>query len=1240
MPDQVLGTIFTGDATSFLAAVRQMREGLRSVTSGINTARDRVAQASQNISTSATHAATSLSTNLANGARQATQQVHLLEQGTRSLMSAFVSVAKYSTAGAVFYGFIQGVRNAVGEVVNFDQGLATMRAVAEASADEVEVLRDRLTGLAKTMNFSAAELIKGTVILGQAGLSAKEALSAVGPIATLASATLEDFGKVADLVTSVMAAFNMKASESGRIVDVLASAMNRSKLDIEKMRTAFNYVGATAAQAGINIEETTAMMMLLSNAGLRGSTIGTGLRQVLSRLSFQSDTLTKRFKELNINAKELDPTIVGVTGMLQGMGEAFWDVNKQAVDTGKITQIFSILGKQAATILVQGTKQAGQYAEMLKYVKMTGAANKMLELQSQGLAFQIKVVTNNIKNLVLALGEAGLTQALKGALNAMQEFTSFLTAVVSTEVGKATLTIAGMTMASLALGKALKLVVTTALAQGIWNIARAVGASIISFTTFKALLANVSIFLGTAAGAAALLSLKLIAIVTVISSLVYVIYRLLSGQDKLISSLKQQAIRFDETVENIAAYRNQLKSFTGNEFDLANDGFRLFYNEVKSKMPELIDLVRQMTSEGMALKDAMQKAFDQYEKNAAAMSVKSRVDAIREERKALEGVLKPTQLTPGGGKFRLPFLTPQAPEKFNKDVEERRNAISLSLRELAISFTEEAKKFYDKSATVEKLYAMAWRNFGGAISGLSAEDQAKFKDTAQNILSVFLQERTGEVASKEAASQRLLDQLTNDANALIVGTLSEGEAKIRLQGEIDIARLRAAKEELETRAEELDETLRPTFDKVIGRLNKAIAAMPNEINERVKAFRLQTYKTIQMAALFIKRLVAEKASIVANIAELEAPEDFEKIADLKKKYADIQAEIKKTTEMIEADTVYFGKPKELEEARKAIEEVYKAQLAQNEAERVRSISDAQKKQDKEELEDYTEVYKKYLSALEKEDPIAERYRRGIINAREYYRVLEELRNHDLISSKEYAAGMRVIQSEIYDKSNLEAFQAGLEASKESARSWKEVFFTIGAEMPRKFTDGITDGLFKAIENARTFRDVIKNAKYAFADFAQSTVRWLAEMIVRQQLYNFISGAFNFVGSTNAFTGSDAQIGALSDFYGYPARVKHTGGIIGNSPLPVRMVNAAVLANAVRLHGGGMIKHDEVPAILQKGEGVFTAEQMSALGKNELTIVNVADARAVGAYLQTTEGKNALLNVISSNRQQIKKLVLR
>ncbi|MGE0256926.1 MAG: phage tail tape measure C-terminal domain-containing protein [Alphaproteobacteria bacterium] len=75
--------------------------------------------------------------------------------------------------------------------------------------------------------------------------------------------------------------------------------------------------------------------------------------------------------------------------------------------------------------------------------------------------------------------------------------------------------------------------------------------------------------------------------------------------------------------------------------------------------------------------------------------------------------------------------------------------------------------------------------------------------------------------------------------------------------------------------------------------------------------------------------------------------------------------------------------------------------------------------------------------------------------------------------------------------------------------------------------------------------------------------------------------------TDVFGGGQSQTGP----------VMHSGGIVGRDQTAMRDVHPSVFAGAGRYHQGGFpgLMPGEVPIIAQRGEGVFTAEQMRALG---------------------------------------------
>jgi hypothetical protein len=66
---------------------------------------------------------------------------------------------------------------------------------------------------------------------------------------------------------------------------------------------------------------------------------------------------------------------------------------------------------------------------------------------------------------------------------------------------------------------------------------------------------------------------------------------------------------------------------------------------------------------------------------------------------------------------------------------------------------------------------------------------------------------------------------------------------------------------------------------------------------------------------------------------------------------------------------------------------------------------------------------------------------------------------------------------------------------------------------------------------------------------------------------------------------------------------HSGGIIGSDTLKTTYASPQVFSNAPKFHSGGIVG-DEVPIIAKRGEGVFTKEQMKALGENGSSEVKI------------------------------------
>ncbi|TNF21152.1 MAG: phage tail tape measure protein [Rhodobacteraceae bacterium] len=121
--------------------------------------------------------------------------------------------------------------------------------------------------------------------------------------------------------------------------------------------------------------------------------------------------------------------------------------------------------------------------------------------------------------------------------------------------------------------------------------------------------------------------------------------------------------------------------------------------------------------------------------------------------------------------------------------------------------------------------------------------------------------------------------------------------------------------------------------------------------------------------------------------------------------------------------------------------------------------------------------------------------------------------------------------------------------------------------------------FQSAENA--VGEFVKTRKLNFRDLVTSLIADLAKLAARK----FILGPI-----------ANALSGALGGAGGIFANILHAGGMVGDSA-PSRMVPAMAFAAAPRMHSGGVagLRHDEVPAILQRGERVLSRREAQSYG---------------------------------------------
>lgn len=199
-----------------------------------------------------------------------------------------------------------------------------------------------------------------------------------------------------------------------------------------------------------------------------------------------------------------------------------------------------------------------------------------------------------------------------------------------------------------------------------------------------------------------------------------------------------------------------------------------------------------------------------------------------------------------------------------------------------------------------------------------------------------------------------------------------------------------------------------------------------------------------------------------------------------------------------------------------------------------------------------------------------------------------LKNLDA-SSKDYEKYKEQI-NQVYDNMVKKANETALQSSKSLEDGFKRGFLNIQKDVNdfANLAENAIKNTFSNMETALTA--FVTTGKAHFSDFANAIISDLTRIIIRQSI-------------------TQPLMNGIGSYFGFA--MAHTGGIVGADNLATKSASSLAFVGAPRFHSGGIVG-DEVPIIAKRGEGIFTREQMKALGDNGSTVnisVNVVNNAA-------------------------------
>lgn len=309
---------------------------------------------------------------------------------------------------------IDGLQRAKQEVINFakqaveagksfEAGMAEVGAISGASEEDLKALTDKAKEMGATTKFSATESSEALKYMAMAGWDTSQMLAGISGIMNLASASGEELGTTADIITDALTAFKLKAEDAGHFSDILASASSNANTNVSMLGESFKYCAPTAGALGYSAEDTALALGIMANAGVKATNSGTALRGMLSNLAKPTDQNADAIKKLDLELTKSDGSMKTLDELIQNLRTSFSGLSKDQ-QAYYATLIFGKNAQSGVLALVNAQEQ--DYSKLKDAIYgCQGASEEMSAKMLDNLEGDQKIMESAMEGLQISIYE-------------------------------------------------------------------------------------------------------------------------------------------------------------------------------------------------------------------------------------------------------------------------------------------------------------------------------------------------------------------------------------------------------------------------------------------------------------------------------------------------------------------------------------------------------------------------------------------------------------------------------------------------------------------------------------------------------------------------------------------------------------------------------------------------------------------------------------------------------------------
>src|SRR5690606_24115518 len=187
------------------------------------------------------------------------------------------------------------------------------------------------------------------------------------------------------------------------ISDQFAVIQARTNTSVEQLGEAMKYVGPTANAMNMSVAETNALLGMLANQAIKGSSGGTTLNAVLA-------SLTDNAENGMINFGSFSVALEDAQGKFRPMGDIIRDIaaaTEGMTDAQRVNALSSVFNRQALRGMLAILNEGPDAYDALVQAQIdgTGAALEMAATMEDNLAGALTTIKSRVEDLMIELSD-------------------------------------------------------------------------------------------------------------------------------------------------------------------------------------------------------------------------------------------------------------------------------------------------------------------------------------------------------------------------------------------------------------------------------------------------------------------------------------------------------------------------------------------------------------------------------------------------------------------------------------------------------------------------------------------------------------------------------------------------------------------------------------------------------------------------------------------------------------------